>query len=110
MKNISLKRLFVSMINYHTEDHPLHNCHTCQILQICLYQSQKYIIIDRSCLSLLPITHYFNDNLSFQAKVQFYLKELESVPKDGLSKKESIDYDIFKEYLKTYKNGYKWRM
>lgn len=61
-------------------------------------------------MSLPLITHYFNDNLLFQAKVQFYLKELESIPKEALSKKENIDYDIFKEYLTTYKNGYKWRM
>jgi hypothetical protein len=36
--------------------------------------------------------------------------KLDNIPRGALSEKNKVDYDIFKDTLQTYHDGYQWRL
>lgn len=45
-----------------------------------------------------------------QDQVDSYLKQLDAIHRESLTPKLKVDYDIFNDFLRTYQEGYKWRM
>ncbi|XP_052104440.1 uncharacterized protein LOC127737626 [Mytilus californianus] len=43
-------------------------------------------------------------------RVDSYLDQLSRIQRDRLTPKLKVDYDIFKDFLQTYHDGYEWRM
>lgn len=43
-------------------------------------------------------------------QVDNYLDELYNIPQESLSPKLQIDYDVFEDFLLTYRDGWEWRM
>ncbi|XP_071161182.1 uncharacterized protein [Mytilus edulis] len=41
--------------------------------------------------------------------VDGYLQQLAAIPRNSLSAKYKIDFDIFENFLKTYQEGYNWK-
>lgn len=46
----------------------------------------------------------------WKAKAEEVLVKLNKIPRDTLSDELKTDFDIFKSFLQTYLDGYKWRM